>query len=513
MKRRVVLKANIIVVVAMLLSACATPTAEVVEKEVTEVVEVEKVAASLRVSVAQFPDALPQSEEFLEQAMLGAAEELGIELEFEVRTLAGAAVDPCPVTTAAILGYDLYLLDSPSALYAFEEHDLDPVPTDILRSAAPFELGIRAFTDPNGQVLGLAQATAPLMTIYNPEEIGELPEQLSPEETKELVEEYGVAIPNHSCIGVAAVHSAVGEEFTEDLIFQGGYLDLAPEYAPIVDELSQLNVFAADSDEIVEAFINQQVLFVIHNSGFLAKLAEAGYDGPLATTRFPRLNHQGGSAQSVGWVVSAGSGNAELAWALAEKLTRDPAMLQWGLANGMVPMNQAGLDMLTEDPSLADGLLPRRLFDDFGQGGLWNSAAEAVCWRVPTYVPIDLYNAIFLPAGGKVIATVATDRIPLTAAAELLEEERLKLELDSQVYFDHGITYYEEGLFEHAIVDFDQAILLDSQYAEAYHGRGVAYAELGKREEAISDLEMALELGLDPSLEQETEKLLEELKQ
>ena len=68
-----------------------------------------------------------------------------------------------PVTTAAILGYDLYLLDSPSALYAFEEHDLDPVPTDILRSAAPFELGIRAFNllNSNFYDIGQTETTGP----------------------------------------------------------------------------------------------------------------------------------------------------------------------------------------------------------------------------------------------------------------------------------------------------------------------------------------------------------------
>jgi hypothetical protein len=41
---------------------------------------------------------------------------------------------------------------------------------------------------------------------------------------------------------------------------------------------------------------------------------------------------------------------------------------------------------------------------------------------------------------------------------------------------------------------------------------GLAHTEIGEREEAIADFERALDLGLDPGLEQEAESLLEELK-
>ena len=376
MKKSFISMTNILFLVTMLFSACAAPTSEVVEKKVTEVievdkvVEVERVAAPLRVSVAQFPDALPRSEEFLKQAMTSAASELGeelgtsVEVEFEVRTLAN---DPCgPGTNAALPEYDLYLLDSPSALYAFQDHALMAVPTEIVSAVNPFEPGILAFTHPVTQVVGLPQAIIPLVTIYRPDILGKrLPEELSWEEAIELVEEHGLRVPEHPCIAAAAIHSALGPDLTEDLIFLGDYMNLVPEYASEVDELlSQLRAPAADSSEIVRDFKEGTAPLVIHRGDFLIKLAEDGYNGPVATTRFPQLEYQGGASHCVGWIVPAASSRPELAWALAEKLTRDPAMLQWGLANGMAPANQAGFDALMEDPSLAVGLLPEGLFDD-----------------------------------------------------------------------------------------------------------------------------------------------------
>jgi len=76
---------------------------------------------------------------------------------------------------------------------------------------------------------------------------------------------------------------------------------------------------------------------------------------------------------------------------------------------------------------------------------------------------------------------------------------------------NRGIAYARQGDFDAAIADFDKAIELDTNNAKAYLLRGRAYFEIGERETAISDLERALELGLEPSLKQDAEALLEEL--
>lgn len=64
-----------------------------------------------------------------------------------------------------------------------------------------------------------------------------------------------------------------------------------------------------------------------------------------------------------------------------------------------------------------------------------------------------------------------------------------------------------------AVLNFDEAIDLDPQYALAYYNRGISYYNIGNRNQAISDLVRALELGLSPDFEQEARALLEDLGQ
>ncbi len=48
---------------------------------------------------------------------------------------------------------------------------------------------------------------------------------------------------------------------------------------------------------------------------------------------------------------------------------------------------------------------------------------------------------------------------------------------------------------EEAMKDYDKAIELNPQYAEAYNNRGIAKAELGRNEEAMKDYDKAIELN------------------
>ncbi len=49
--------------------------------------------------------------------------------------------------------------------------------------------------------------------------------------------------------------------------------------------------------------------------------------------------------------------------------------------------------------------------------------------------------------------------------------------------------------YEAARTDFEQAIVLEADYAEAYVGRGTAYFEVGKTSEAYTDFNKAIELA------------------
>lgn len=80
-----------------------------------------------------------------------------------------------------------------------------------------------------------------------------------------------------------------------------------------------------------------------------------------------------------------------------------------------------------------------------------------------------------------------------------IEEYDQAIALDPQyaeAYLARGYTYAIMGDLDRAIADFDQAIALDPQLAEAYAKRGTAYAVKGDFDQAIADLDQAI--ALDP---------------
>ena len=56
-----------------------------------------------------------------------------------------------------------------------------------------------------------------------------------------------------------------------------------------------------------------------------------------------------------------------------------------------------------------------------------------------------------------------------------------------------GESYAEEGLYERAIQEYDEAIRLERNHLEAYYKRGLAYEALGKAKEASRDFEKAIQ--------------------
>ena len=78
-------------------------------------------------------------------------------------------------------------------------------------------------------------------------------------------------------------------------------------------------------------------------------------------------------------------------------------------------------------------------------------------------------------------------------------------------YNNRRFAYGELGDLDRSIVDYDQAIALDLQYAGTYLLRGLAQSEVGTPTEAIADLKRALDLGLDPYFKQQAAEALKKL--
>ena len=69
-------------------------------------------------------------------------------------------------------------------------------------------------------------------------------------------------------------------------------------------------------------------------------------------------------------------------------------------------------------------------------------------------------------------------------------------------------------MYDQAIVDFDQAIRINLQHAEAYNNRGNANKIIGEYQKARADLQRALELATEQNnqeLAQVARSLLDEL--
>jgi tetratricopeptide (TPR) repeat protein len=114
----------------------------------------------------------------------------------------------------------------------------------------------------------------------------------------------------------------------------------------------------------------------------------------------------------------------------------------------------------------------------------------------------QVYSVAFSP-DGQTIASGSADGTVLLwvkvlgsdrAIADYDEAIRLNPE-DADAYSNRGNAYFHKGDFDRAITDYDEAIRLNPEFADAYHNRGSAYFHKGDSDRAIADYDEAIRLN------------------
>lgn len=78
--------------------------------------------------------------------------------------------------------------------------------------------------------------------------------------------------------------------------------------------------------------------------------------------------------------------------------------------------------------------------------------------------------------------------------AQAILEGGLSKQNQAVVLNNRGIAYWAKGEIDKAIADYDAALRLAPDYAEAYHNRGFAYASRDESVKAIADYDAAIKL-------------------
>jgi len=133
------------------------------------------------------------------------------------------------------------------------------------------------------------------------------------------------------------------------------------------------------------------------------------------------------------------------------------------------------------------------------------SSGKEVATGTNQGVPISYYKQY--AAGEAVVAstTRATTADDYLAQAKVLLDKKgrehevislsnqaLLIRKSDVAYFYRGIARYDLGDRQGAIVDYNQAIAINPQYADAYSNRGIAKAVLGDKQGAIADFNQAI---------------------
>jgi len=123
-----------------------------------------------------------------------------------------------------------------------------------------------------------------------------------------------------------------------------------------------------------------------------------------------------------------------------------------------------------------------------------------------------LFMASCAPAVTKQEKVVAPPEEEIERAIEDYDEAIRLNPQYADAYYNRGNAYANLGQSQQAIKDFNEAIHLNPEYSNAYYNRGVVYSDLGRKAEAIADFERFVTLTNNPQWIQMARQRIEELK-
>ena len=85
-------------------------------------------------------------------------------------------------------------------------------------------------------------------------------------------------------------------------------------------------------------------------------------------------------------------------------------------------------------------------------------------------------------------------RLPIEDGIATLTESIKYNLLDSQLYCQRGILYFNQGKTKEALNDYNRAIKINPKFGKAYYARAELWAALNNNRLAMIDLEKAMEL-------------------
>jgi len=121
-----------------------------------------------------------------------------------------------------------------------------------------------------------------------------------------------------------------------------------------------------------------------------------------------------------------------------------------------------------------------------------------IVWGVPDIVKQLPYRKIILSCGSILIiitlSILSWQRCQLWGDKVALWDDVLKNNKVAFAYNIRGLGYADQGQYQRAIQDYNDALIIKSDFAEAYSNRANAFGAIGQRERAFHDFDRAIRL-------------------